>query len=219
MGKGLRAAEQVKLARSYHDHGFLVHGMFIFGYPMRPGVEFRMSAAERVKRYRRFFREARLDTVQVMLPVPLPGTELRARLERDNRVLPNREIGWEYYDGNFPLIVPDAPLTPEEMQKSLLTLMGGFYRLRRMYGVVLQTLRFPLAMLPLVNLRVRWRRWYRHWRNDVISSVGYFIIKRWRKAFREGQFSEKLQRSKDLLGKVQSQARQPSLRRGSPRQT
>ncbi len=199
MGKQLKAAELVRLARKYHDYGFLVHGMFIFGYPMRQGAEFQMSAQERVKRFRRFFREARLDTVQVMLPVPLPGTELRRRLERDNRVLSNSQIGWEYYDGNFPIIIPDPPLTPETMQKSMLTLMGGFYRLRRVWGVALHTLRFPLAMLPLVNLRARWRSWYRHWRNDVISSGGYLIIRKWRKAFRDGHFTEKLQKSKAML--------------------
>jgi len=195
MGKHLKAAEMVELARTYNRHGFLVHGMFIFGYPMRPGMEFSMSAKERIKHFRKFFRKARLDTVQVMLPVPLPGTALRSRLEKDTRVLPESEIGWEYYDGNFPIIVPDPPLTPESIQKSILSLMRGFYRFRRIFGVTLHTLRFPLAMLPLVNLRVRWLKWYRHWRNEVIGSVGYFIIRRWRKVFKEGSFSEKLKRS------------------------
>ena len=199
MGKRLKATEMVELARIYHQHGFLVHGMFIFGYPMRPGVEFHMSGAHRIRRFRAFFRKARLDTVQVVLPVPLPGTALRARLEKEGRVLPNSEIGWEYYDGNFPIIVPDPPLTPEDMQKPLISLMSGFYRLKRLFGVMLHTLRFPLAMLPLINLRDRWRKWYRHWRNDVIGSVGYFIVRNWRKAFREGEFKEKLRRSRAKL--------------------
>jgi radical SAM superfamily enzyme YgiQ (UPF0313 family) len=199
MGKHLKVAEMAELARLYHDHGFLVHGMFIFGYPMRPGVQFRMSAADRVKRFRNFFREARLDTLQVMLPVPLPGTALRARLEQDARVLPNSEIGWEYYDGNFPIIVPDPPLTPEGMHRAMLSLMGGFYRLRRMSGVMLHTLRFPVAMMPLVDLRSRWRKWYRRWRNDVWGSIGYFVMKKWYKAFRDGNFNEKLKRGKASL--------------------
>jgi len=199
MGKHLNVSEMAELARLYHDHGFLVHGMFIFGYPMRPGVKFHMTADERVKRFRSFFREARLDTVQVLLPVPLPGTALRARLEQDRRVLPNSEIGWEYYDGNFPIIVPDPPLTPETMHKAMLSLMGGFYRLRRMSGVMLHTFRFPVAMMPLVDIRSRWRKWYRHWRNDVWGSIGYFIMKKWYRAFRDGNFNEKLKRGKATL--------------------
>jgi radical SAM superfamily enzyme YgiQ (UPF0313 family) len=194
MGKALRAAEMAELARTYHRHGFLVHGMFIFGYPMRPGVTFQMSGKERMRRFRTFFRRARLDTVQVLLPVPLPGTALRARLEQEGRVLPAAEIGWEYYDGNFPLILPDAPLTPEVAHRSMRALMGGFYRFRRMLAVLLHTLRFPLAMLPLVNLRSRWSKWYRRWRNAVVGSAGYFIVRNWHKAFRSGPFQEKLRR-------------------------
>ncbi len=197
MGKRLRAARMAELARTYHRHGFLVHGMFIFGYPMRSGVTFEMSGAERVRRFRTFFRRARLDTMQVLLPVPLPGTALRARLEKAGRVLPTGEIGWEYYDGNFPLILPDAPLTPEVALQSLQALMGGFYRFRRMMAVMLHTLRFPLAMLPLINLRSRWSKWYRRWRNAVIGSAGYFIVRNWRKAFRSGPFQEKLRRCLD----------------------
>jgi radical SAM superfamily enzyme YgiQ (UPF0313 family) len=194
MGKSLRAADMVRLARTYRRHGFLIHGMFIFGYPMRPGVEFHMSGRERVKRFRRFFHEARLDTVQVLLPVPLPGTDLRARLEKEGRVLTRGEIGWEYYDGNFPLLVPDAPLTPEVMLQSTQTLMGSFYHFWRMLWVVVHTLRFPLAMLPLLDLRTRWYKWYRSWRNNVIGSGGYFMVRKWRKAFREGRFKENLAR-------------------------
>lgn len=196
MGKSLRAADMVRLARNYRRHGFLIHGMFIFGYPMRPGVEFRMDGRERVQRFRRFFREARLDTVQVLLPVPLPGTAFRARLEREGRVFTTGEIGWEYYDGNFPLIVPDPPLTPEAMLQGSQKLMGGFYHFWRIFWVVVHTLRFPLAMLPLLNLHSRWRKWYRSWRNDVVGSGGYFMVRRWRKAFKEDHFREKLLRSR-----------------------
>lgn len=197
MGKSLRAADMVRLARTYRRHGFLIHGMFIFGYPMRAGVAFQMSGRERVKRFRRFFREARLDTVQVLLPVPLPGTAFRARLEKEGRVLAAREIGWEYYDGNFPLIVPDAPLTPESLHQSSQALMGRFYHFWRMFWLVVHTLRFPLAMLPLLNLRTRWSKWYRSWRNDVVGSGGYFMVRKWRRAFKDGHFNEKLMRSHD----------------------
>ncbi len=192
MGKKLRVAEMLEHARAYHRRGFLLHGMFIFGYPMREGSGFRMSGAERVRRFRDFIRRARLDTVQVMLPVPLPGTDLRARMEAAGRVFQLAEIGWEYYDGNFPLMVPDEPLTPEEMSRSALAIMGRFYRLLRVPGVAVHTLRFPLAMLPLVNLRERFGRWYRRWRNAVVGSGGYFIMKAWRRQFREGPFRGKL---------------------------
>ena len=108
-------------------------------------------------------------------------------------MLPLAEIGWEYYDGNFPLIVPDPPLTTTEVHRSQLAIMGRFYRPSRMPSVVYHTLRFPVAMLPLVNLRARWRHWYRHWRNNVVGSVGYFVMKNWRKQFEDGPFKDKLE--------------------------
>jgi hypothetical protein len=68
------------LVRVFRRSGFTVHGMFIFGYPMPPGVEFSMPLRERVQRFKNFIRRAKIDTAQVLLPVPLPGTALRRRL-------------------------------------------------------------------------------------------------------------------------------------------
>ena len=194
MGKRINAAEMSEFTRHYHRHGFFIHGMFIFGYPMQPGVVFDMPARERVRHYKRFIQRSHMDTIQVLTPVPIPGSALRARLEQQGRVLPSREIGWEYYDGNFPIIVPDEPLTPESMHESIQHLMSWFYGFRRLIGVMLHTLRFPFAMLPLINIRDSWRRWYRSWFNDVMGSAGYFIVRNWKRAFREGPFRDKLNR-------------------------
>jgi radical SAM superfamily enzyme YgiQ (UPF0313 family) len=195
MGKHIKASEMLDLTREYHRQGFYIHGMFIFGYPMQPGVEFSMPARERVKQYKRFIQRAHLDTVQVLTPVPIPGSALRERLEKVGRVLSSHEIGWEYYDGNFPIIVPDEPLTPVSMHTSIQQLMSWFYGFRRLIGVMLHTLRFPFAMLPLVNIRASWRRWYRTWFNDVMGSVGYFVVRNWKRAFRDGPFRDKLSRA------------------------
>jgi hypothetical protein len=195
MGKHIRASEMVALANRYHRHGFHIHGMFIFGYPMQPGVVFHMTARERVRHYKRFFRRAHLDTVQVLTPVPIPGSALRARLASEGRVLPSCEIGWEYYDGNFPIIVPDDPLTPDSVHAAIQQLMSGFYGFRRLIGVMLHTLRFPFAMLPLVNIEASFRRWHRSWFNDVMGSAGYFIVRNWKRAFRDGPFRDKLSRA------------------------
>lgn len=193
MGKGLRASDMLKLVRTYRGHGFLIHGMFIFGYPMREGIDFRMPLGERVKRFRDFIHGAKLDTVQVLLPVPLPGTAFRDRLEGQGRILP--QIGWEYYDGNFPLIMPDAPMTPEGLQQAILKIMGRFYRFRHMFGVGIQTLYFPFAMLPLINLEGRFRRWYRSWRNSIIRFAGWCLVRNWRRQFRRDPFLQNLRKA------------------------
>ncbi|HWU40886.1 MAG TPA: radical SAM protein, partial [Candidatus Acidoferrum sp.] len=80
MDKRLKPEDMISLAHSFRKAGFFIHGMFIFGYPVAAGVEFSMPAGERIRRFKKFIQRARLDSVQVLLPAPLPGTELTARL-------------------------------------------------------------------------------------------------------------------------------------------
>ncbi len=199
MNKHLKPEAMIALAHLYRRAGFWVHGMFIFGYPMQPGHEFHMEAGERVKRFRRFIRKARIDTVQVLLPVPLPGTELRRRLAGQNRVYSTRHVGWEYYDGNFPLFEPDAPLTAEELQASIRRIMGRFYRFTHVFSVGLNVLSFPGIVLHLHNLRAGWQRWSHRWWNSLVGVAGWRIIRKWTERFRKGSFTQKLGHARDAL--------------------
>jgi len=192
MKKTLRPQDMVEWARVYHKFGFAVHGMFIFGYPMKGGVEFKMPAAERVYRFKKFIKDAKIDTVQLLLPVPLPGTEMTKRLAIQGRVYDRNIIGWQYYDGNFPLFEPDFPLTAEEMHLSLRKIMGKFYRLRYMFALGLHIFLFPSMIFHLHNIKFGWRRWYRNWRNAWVRFCGWLILRGWTKQLKQGDFSEKL---------------------------
>jgi radical SAM superfamily enzyme YgiQ (UPF0313 family) len=203
MKKGMRARDMLDWTRRFRNAGFILHGMFIFGYPHRRGHQCDLSLKERIRRYKRFLRKARLDTVQVLHPVPLPGTALRARMERAGRLLSGDEISWEYYDGNFPLIQPDPPFQPEEIQNATLRIMRGFYRFNAMFWVALRVLLFPLAMLPLINVQARFRAWYRPWRRNILGFAGWSLIQKWKKRFRADPFRQKLKR-------VVSRRRSPS---------
>ncbi|MCX5906650.1 MAG: radical SAM protein, partial [Deltaproteobacteria bacterium] len=156
MDKRLKPEDMIALSQLYTKAGFLIHGMFIFGYPMAEGVNFKMPARERVRHFRRFIKQARLDTVQVMLPIPLPGTEMTQRLKDQNRVFSRDLVGWEYYDGLFPLFVPDDPITPEEMQTSTRHIMGRFYHFKHMFDIGFNILSFPILFFYLHNLKSGW---------------------------------------------------------------
>ena len=201
MNKHIKPEDMLSLTRIFHKHGFLVHGMFIFGYPMAEGVSFNMTAQERVKRYRQFIRKARLDTIQILTPIPLPGTQLRERLKRQNRIYPLNEVGWEYYDGNFPIFEPDAPLSAEEMQFSARKVMASFYRFQYFFKIGLNILLFPGLVFFLGNIKLGWRKWYRPWRNDLVRSMGWIIIKKWNWNFQKDRFFEKLQSAKGQVGR------------------
>ena len=199
MRKHVRPEDMISLARAYHKFGFLVHGMFIFGYPLKEDVNFKMSAKERIKRFKNFIKETKIDTVQVLLPVPLAGTELRHRLQKQNRIYSTRDVGWEYYDGNFPVFEPDEPMTPEEMQASMRKIMSKFYRFKYIFMVILHIFSFPALIFFLHNIKSGWKRWYRLWRNDLIRFGGWITIRGWTKEFKKDKFVQKLKKAKEDL--------------------
>ena len=199
MDKRIRPEDMIAMTRLYHKAGFLVHGMFIFGYPLPEGLHLSISPAERVRRFRAFIKKARLDTIQVLLPIPLPGTELAERLATQNRIFPREYVGWEYYDGNFPLFLPDEPLTAKDMQSAIRKIMGRFYRFRSMFAVGFNVLSFPAIILSLFNIKIGWRKWYRPWRNNLLRFGGWIIIKRSTSDFNRRTFMSKLTRAEQRL--------------------
>jgi radical SAM superfamily enzyme YgiQ (UPF0313 family) len=199
MNKHISSGDMLSLTRIFYKSGFLVHGMFIFCYPLRDNSGFQMSVNERVRHYKDFIRKAKIDTVQILLPVPIPGTELRDRLRSENRIYPLEDIGWEYYDGSFPLFEPDEPLSSEEIQQSGRSIMGRFYQFGYMFLVPVNILSFPTLIFFFHNIRLGWRKWYRSWRNYLIRFGGWIILQKWKIAFRRDKFPEKLQKARQHL--------------------
>jgi radical SAM superfamily enzyme YgiQ (UPF0313 family) len=201
MNKHVKPQDMINLAKVFHKFGFLVHGMFIFGYPLKEGIRFSMSARERIKRFRNFIKKAKIDSIQVLLPVPLPGTELRHRLQKEGRIYSKESIGWEYYDGNFPLFEPDEPLSAQDLQISIRKIMGGFYQFKYMFEVGWNVFSFPALVFFLHNIKSGWRKWYRSWRNDLVRFGGWIIIKGWTKQFEKGPFLKKLESAQKRIKK------------------
>ncbi len=192
MNKRLDPQEMINLTRLYHQAGFRIHGMFIFGYPAPADRPFRMRAKDRVRHFRRFIRKARLDTVQVLLPGPLPGTELTRRLRAEDRIYPTDRVGLEYYDGNFPLFEPDEPLTPETMLASVRKIMRHFYRPHHMLAMGLNILCFPAIVFHFHRIKSGWRKWHRKWWRSLYRTGGWLLLRKWTAAFRKDSFSDRL---------------------------
>ncbi len=199
MNKHIRTEEMIALTRIFHKFGFLVHGMFIFGYPLKEEVSFKMGARERIRRFKDFIKRAKIDTIQVLLPVPLPGTELRSRLEQQGRIYPAQDLGWEYYDGNFPLFEPDEPMSAEEIQAAIKKIMSKFYQFKYIFMIGLNIFSFPSLIFFLNNIKAGWRRWYRPWRNHLLRFGGWVTIKKWDSEFKKDNFLQKLQKARHHL--------------------
>ena len=207
MNKELTPGDMISLALIFRRAGFTTHGMFIFAYPMREGVNFQMPLEERIKRFRQFIKKTKLDTVQILLPVPLSGTRLRKRLEKQNRVYPLEDLGWEYYDGTFPLFEPDKPMEAEEIQASAKKIMGKFYQFKYFFLVILSIFSFPAIIFFLHDIELGWKKWHRRWHNNMTRFGGWLTIKGWTKQFKKVKFSEKLLKARSHLNKPNGASR------------
>lgn len=196
MNKHLDPQEMIGLTQLYRQAGFRIHGMFIFGYPAPDGRPFRMSEEDRMRHFQHFIRASRLDTVQVLLPVPLPGTEMTARLAKAHRIYSTDTVGLEYYDGSFPLFEPDAPMTPEGMQAAVQKIMRDFYGPRHFLALAVHVLALPGVALWFHNIGGAWQRWCHRWGCSVSRSGGWLLWRKWTAAFRKDGFLDKLAEAK-----------------------
>jgi radical SAM superfamily enzyme YgiQ (UPF0313 family) len=188
MRKGYRASHMISWTREYHRYGFFIHAMFIFGYP---GLKSPFSAKERMRRFKRFIRKSRVDSIQVLKPIPLVGSDLRVKLNKSGRLLPLSIVPWEKYDGNHACFIPDpADMSVRELQEYPTKIMKWFYyrgRFLRLGAIGLRTLAMPFDYI----LR-GWRAWYRGWRNDICRFGGSIIYQKWKSHHGETAFIRRI---------------------------
>lgn len=215
MHKGYLSKDMLNWTAIWKKFGFKIQGMFIFNYPKhRQAIEIsgcRCDVNEVAKTYRRFIRQGRIDTVQVLLPIPLPGTEFRKWLDVEKRIFSQEDFSWEYYDGQFMLYDP-LDCEPEEMQEAVKKIMSGFYHFSHVLRLAVYCLwHFPVIVFPstaaLLAGRVKdiresftyWRREY--WRNASIRFGGSWIVRGFAKKYKQANIPEKLKAAKAALAR------------------
>ncbi len=221
MRKGYTSKDMLQWTKEFHKRRFYVHGMFIFGYPKKKNQSHGPSLPlkEQIKRFRRFIRKGKIDTAQVLLTVPFPGTDLYERLKKEDRLFPLENIGWEFYDGQFPLFIPDDGVTPEELQKAMHSIMSRFYSVYSFLNIFPPILlHFPLIVIPaaftLLTLKVTylknafllWKK--RYFRNPLLRVGGYITLRNWVRQFRKSHFTEGLKGMREKM-KRRKTGRQP----------
>ncbi len=128
MRKGVTVEKMVQRSRKLSQF-FHLHGMFIFGYPSFKDSEFKstLNLQQKAKAYAKFFKEARIDTIQVFNAGPLPGSSLRRKLELEDRIPPLSVVGWDKYDGLFLCYKPEPGVDAYELHKLPRALMKNRY--------------------------------------------------------------------------------------------
>lgn len=209
MQKGVTVEKLIARSQKLSNY-FYLHGMFIFGYPANipstTGVC--ITIRQRVDAFKSFIKKGKIDTIQLLNAVPLPGSDLRARLEREGRLLPLSMAGWDKYDGLFLCYDPRPDgLDPDDLQNAPKLLMknkylGGFLSRKLNYGnwltwAYLATIGFPLQFVVFYARRFTLNFKERHKANPApkrkqslralfavpLSGAWSDIKRRWRNLF------------------------------------
>ena len=185
MNKRYRSRDMLEWTKALRKH-FWVHGMFIFGYPGKE-QSCTLDATEMAKEFKRFIRRAKLSSLQVLHPVPIVGSDLRTRLQQENRVFPLEVVPWSRYDGSYTCFKPDDNMTIAEHQETPIRIMRWFYSPLSVVGIALRTITFPLHY-PFAG----WRAWHDGWLRHVIKFGGHRLLRRWQKLQHDRAFTAKL---------------------------
>lgn len=176
----------INWTEKWHREGFRIHQMLIFGYPPKEKRE-SSSVKGMTKSFKIFIRKSRPETLQVLHPVPLVGTDLRRRLEEEGKLFPLDIVPWSKYDGSYICFSPDN-MTLREAQEIPMVLMRRFYDPMGWARIILRTIAFP------VDYALRgWQKWHHGWHGDVVKYGGHILISRWQRKQKIPDFLKKLE--------------------------
>ncbi|MFB3893091.1 MAG: radical SAM protein [Phycisphaerae bacterium] len=163
-----------------HDGGFWIHGMFVLGPE---------HTAQTASQIIEFSRKARIESIQISLLTPAPGTPVFEEM-RPHLAFTDFPGDWDYYDGTH-CVYDNGRMGIDEAQRVLLDAHRRFYRwgglsLRRIRYLVRQrvALQDRLGLL-WANARTA-RRILRAWRQDTRMFLQTVAARRIRSAAAHG---------------------------------
>lgn len=135
----------VHAIRSFHRNRIKVHGMFVLG-----GDD---DNENTIWDTLKFAIKQKIDTIQMMILTPIPGTKVHEELDREKRIF-SRD--WSLYDGQHVVFQPKL-LSAKQLQVGVLNAYSRFYSLSS----------FLILLMKL------------HFRNAMFRFVGHSIIREW----------------------------------------
>lgn len=154
----VRADQMRDYVNRFHDNGIIVEGAFIFGHDEDRKDIFRRTVD--------FIQETGIQVPVFGILTPYPATRLRARLEKEGRLLPEAK-DWRRYDGSHVLFKP-IHMTPEELEEGFLwarkycaaprTIFGRIFRAPKDHWLTALGLNFSMRGGRMRQIKERWPR-------------------------------------------------------------
>jgi radical SAM superfamily enzyme YgiQ (UPF0313 family) len=154
----VRVDKMQEYIKIFHDHGIIVEGAFIFGHDDDHKDIFRRTVD--------FIQGTAIQVPVFGILTPYPATRLRARLEKEDRLLPEAS-DWRLYDGSNVLFKP-VHMTPEELEEGFLwarkycaaprTILRIMFRAPRAHWLTALGLNFSMRSGRMKQIKERWPR-------------------------------------------------------------
>ena len=119
-----QSVEEIRSAINvFHKHGIGIHGMFVLGSEN--------DDIDSIKKTMSFIVENKIDTVQVLILTPFPGTEIYDDLKKQGRIIFDGPEDWYLYDGHHVVHQPNL-IAPWDLQAKVsidvLSTIYSYYR-------------------------------------------------------------------------------------------
>lgn len=115
--KGLVVDDIIRGVERFHKAGIKIHGMFVLGGDS--------DTLKTIKQTVNFSIRNKIDTVQFLILVPLPGTETFKKLKEENRLIDG--FSWSLYDGHHVVFEPKEMIAWQLQSAVMLQAMPKFY--------------------------------------------------------------------------------------------
>jgi len=131
--------------RSFHRRKIKIHGMFVLGSDD--------DDENTIRETLKFAIEQNIDTIQMSVLTPFPGTKVHEELQAQKRIF-SRD--WSLYDGQHVVFRPRL-LSAQQLQMNVMSAYTKFYSLSKSLSLLLKL----------------------HFRNALYRFMGYRIIREW----------------------------------------
>lgn len=131
--------------KAFHKKKIRVHGMFVLGSDD--------DTEKTIWDTFLFAIRQKIDTVQMMILTPLPGTVVYENLRKQKRIF---SYDWSLYDGQHVVFNPQL-LSARQLQLSVIKAYSKFYSLRSSFALLMKL----------------------HFRNALFRLMGYRIVRKW----------------------------------------